>query len=758
MSYHKLDAPAVDPSDSWQSRLTRMERVLPSDGAMTATPKNSHISAAILGPNQTALRCAFLIAGHHGVSLPAPDFSLTDAGDMMGAVRKFLGAHGFACRELKNSDWRKAVGLGSAYPALAVLRSGHWVVLVGLPNDDADAGKCVVLDPRSERAGMQVWTREEFCEAWDGRLLLARHAPDADDASRPFGFAWFIPELMRQRHLLWGVAAAAMVANLVGFAMPLLFQVLIDKVIAHQAWNTLFVVVLIFVLLASFDAGFAYVRQRLMAIAGGKVDAKLGARVFGHLQSLPLTFFETHAAGVLVRHVQQTEKLRLFLTGKLFQTLLDAAFLPLLILLLLAYSPTLTAIVLGFALAIAAVIASLLPAFRRRLQALYTAEASRQAHLVETLHNMRAVKALTLESSRQKGWDAGLSSAVRKQWDVAALSAFGGALTKWLEKLMQISVLATGAILAFDGLLSLGALVAFSMLSQRVTGPLLQMINLINEYQEAALSLAMLGEIMNRPPETAGPPRPARPVVTGDIRIEDLSFAYPGAKTQAIDGLSLTIQSGMTIGVVGRSGSGKTTLTRLLQGVETPQSGTIYIEGVDIRHIDLQHLRRSLGLVLQENLLFRGSIRDNIRAARPSANHEDVVNAARLAAAEEFILRLPQSYDTQVEEGGTNLSGGQRQRIAIARALISSPPVLILDEATSALDPESEGMINRNLSEIALGRTMILVSHRMSSLVHCDAILVLEKGQMVDFARHDRLLTRCDIYRSLWEQQTEHVA
>ena len=322
---------------------------------------------------------------------------------------------------------------------------------------------------------------------------------------------------------------------------------------------------------------------------------------------------------------------------------------------------------------------------------------------------------------------------------------------------MQVSVLGIGALLAFDGTLSLGALVAFTMLSGRVSGPLVQMVTLISEYQEAALSVRMLATVMDRPPERAAQARPARPAITGSLRFENVRFAYPGALSPALDDISFTIEPGQVVGVVGRSGSGKTTLTRLLQGIEVPQSGVVLVDGVDIRHIELGHLRRGIGVVLQENLLFRGTMRDNIAAARPDASMEEVVAAARLAGAEEFIRRLPHSYETRVEENGANLSGGQRQRIAIARALLTTPRVLVFDEATSALDPESEALINRNLGDMARGRTMVVVSHRLSTLVRSDAILVLDEGRVVDFAPHAVLLERCAIYRGLWQQQTEYM-
>jgi ATP-binding cassette subfamily B protein len=715
------------------------------------------VSETLLAPQLTALRCAFLLAHHHGVHLPPEGLPAIDQSDMSAPLRRSLEQAGFRVRILTNCNWARAAALGTAAPALALMKDGSWIVLVHAgPAEGGDAA--AILDPQREAQGVHALPRAAFLAKWSGTLLLARKAPRLTDENQPFGLRWFIPELLKQRSLLAGVGLAAIVSNLIAIAFPLLLQVLIDRVVAHQARNTLAVVVATFVLLALFDAAFQFVRQRLMLIAGGKIDARLGTRSFAHLLSLPLPVFETSAAGVLARHMQQTEKLRHFLTGRLFQTALDAALLPILIVLLVLYSPTLTAVVLGFAAAIALVIAGLVPLFRARLNALYAAEAERQAQLVETLHNMRAVKALVLERTRQRAWDESLAASVRRQWSVGTIAAVAAAATGLLEKLMQVTILALGALLAFDGHLSLGALVAFSMLAGRVSGPLVQMVTLISEYQEAALSVRMLAQVMDKPSERAVQARPARPAITGQMRFENVRFAYPGALTPALDGVSFTVEPGQVIGIVGRSGSGKTTLTRLIQGIEPPQAGVILVDGIDIRHIDLGHLRRGIGVVLQDNLLFRGTIRDNIAAARPEASLEEVVAAARLAGAEEFIRRLPMSYETRVEEGGANLSGGQRQRLAIARALLTAPRLLVFDEATSALDPESEALVNRNLADMARGRTMLIVSHRLSTLVRSDAILVLDQGRVVDFAPHHTLLDRCEIYRSLWQQQTEHMA
>ena len=301
-----------------------------------------------------------------------------------------------------------------------------------------------------------------------------------------------------------------------------------------------------------------------------------------------------------------------------------------------------------------------------------------------------------------------------------------------------------------------GSLFAFMMLSQRVSAPLVGLARLIEDWEEVGAAMGQAGEALNRPLEDAANGG-LRPKFAGGVLFDDVTFTYAGTKLPALDRISFSIPPGTMLGLVGRSGSGKSTVTRLLQGINREYSGFIKIDGSDLREINLRHLRSSFGVVLQENFLFRGSIRDNILSGRPGLTLDDAIRAARLAGAEEFIERMPNGYETYIEEGSPNLSGGQRQRLAIARALITDPRILILDEATSALDPESEALVNANLLRIARGRTMLIVSHRLSSLVNCDQIMVLERAKLVDIGAHSTLLERCSIYRTLWNQQNRHM-
>ena len=366
--------------------------------------------------------------------------------------------------------------------------------------------------------------------------------------------------------------------------------------------------------------------------------------------------------------------------------------LPLMLVVLFLYSVKLTFLVVGFSLAMAGVIGFMAPTFRRHLESLYQAEGARQGHLIETIHGVRTVKSLALEPARLAAWNEKVTTGVQRRATVGRIGALAGVLIQSLEKIMQISVLGLGAVDIFDGSLSVGALVAFNMVSGRVTGPLVQIVSLINEYQETSLAVRMLGTVMTHPPERHSG-QGVTPVITGALAFDQVTFRYRPGSLPALDRVTFEVTPGQVIGVVGRSGSGKTTVTRLIQGIQTAQDGVIRLDGVDIRHIDLVHLRRSIGVVLQENFLFRGTVRDNLAAVRPDAGLEEIVEAARMAGADEFIDRLPQAYDTLIEENGSNFSGGQRQRLAIARALLTRPRLLIFDEATSALDPESEAVI-----------------------------------------------------------------
>lgn len=646
--------------------------------------------------------------------------------------------------------------LGAAFPVIVRLTNGNMIVVAGLGAAD---GQDVVgiMDPLLNQPGIFALPLARLAEQWSGEVLLLKRVYRLGEENRPFGFGYFINELARQKSIFRDIAVAALMLQALGLATPVYFQLVIDKVLVHHSQSTLAVLAAGICLVLLFEAVFGYLRQYLSLSATSRLDVRLTTRTFSHLLALPITYFEESSAGVTARHMQQVEKIRQFLTGRLFMTALDAVALLVFLPILFLYSGLLGAIVLAFAAVIAAVVAAMIGPFRRRLQQLYNAEAERQAMLVETIAGMRTIKSLALEPQQRKSWDQRAAAAVTIHFRVGKMGISTNILTTLLEKLLTVTVIAVGAQAVFDQTLTIGALIAFNMLSNRVVNPLVQIAALAQEYQEAALSLRMLGTVMNRPPERADRGQGLRPHFSGRIEFNGVTFRYAPDAPPALDNISLTIPAGAVIGVVGRSGSGKSTLTKLIQALYAPQSGVIRLDGADIREIELAHLRRSIGVVLQDSFLFRGTIRDNIAVAKPGAALEEVVTAARLAGADEFIERLPQGYETPLEENAANLSGGQKQRLSIARALLAQPRFLIFDEATSALDPDSEAIFMTNLARIAAGRTVIIVSHRLSTLVACNAILVLDQGRIVDAGPHKDLLSRCKVYGHLWQQQNRHL-
>ncbi|WP_407180094.1 peptidase domain-containing ABC transporter [Bradyrhizobium sp. STM 3562] len=711
---------------------------------------------------RTALDCLSRIAAHHGIDLPAERlqhaYALDGSPISLSLLLRMAKEAGLRARGTR-IDWGALSRLGEAYPVLVQLTNGNWIIVLGAGQGPDGAEAVNVLDPLADRQDEPLFVdRDLFCARWTGDAILIKRERPSSEGRRSFGLRWFVPELLRQWRLFADVAIAAVLLYALGLALPIFFQLVIDKVLVHESFTTLYVLAGGATTALAFDAIFGFLRRYLLLYATNKVDIRVATKTFGHLLGLPVTFFEHISAGVLVKHMQQAARIREFLTGRLFLTTLDALSLFVFVPVLALYSVKLTCVVLAFTGASGLVVVLLMGPFRRRLYDLYQAEGARQALLVETVHGMRTVKSLAMEPRQGKVWDDRCAQSVTMRFGVEKISAGAQAITGFLEKVMTLGIISLGALDVFSGEMTIGALVAFNMLAGRVSGPLVQLVTMVHEYQEVALSVKMLGEVMNQKPERDGNRDGLAPEVVGKIEFENVSFRYGPDGAPALDDVSFSIAPGSIFGIVGRSGSGKTTLTRLISGMYPVQQGLLRIDGYDSRELDLVHLRRNLGLVLQDNFLFRGTVRDNIACVKRDATFAEVVRAAQLAGADEFIERLPRGFDTMLEENASNLSGGQKQRLAIARALIVNPRILILDEATSSLDSESEMIIRRNLRRIAEGRTVIIVSHRLSMLSDANQILVIDRGRIVDVDHHDRLLSKCTIYRHLWNQQTKHIA
>ena len=498
----------------------------------------------------------------------------------------------------------------------------------------------------------------------------------------------------------------------------------------------------------------------LLFIWPSRLDVKLNTYVFDKILNLPIDFFERTQVGVILQRIFYIRRIRDFLAGRLFGSLLDSTTLLFFLPVMFFLSPAVTFAILAVTAVIVAFLLITLPIHRQKTKALEAAETQRGSFAYQTIAGIRTVKSLVLEQRQRHEWDVHTAQVAKTRIDLETTGNLIGTVVKPLERLAVSGGLALAVYFAMttDDPTLMGGLFAFLMLSQRVVSPLLQVAQSITQWDEARFAVDAIGELVNQPEEEGRSGQGVRVPLQGSVQFSSVTFQYPSSSSPALQELSFEIPVGTALGIVGRSGSGKTTVTRLLQRLHSNYEGLIKIDGVDVREYDVDHLRRSLGVVLQENFLFSGSIRQNIASAKPDATFDEVVRAARLAGAEEFIDRLPRGYETHIYEGSPNLSGGQRQRLAIARALIVDPRILILDEATSALDPESEAIVNTNLSRIAHGRSLIVVSHRLSSLVASDAILVLERGRFEDLGKHQELLGRCQIYRHLWDQQNRHIS
>jgi ATP-binding cassette, subfamily B, bacterial HlyB/CyaB len=703
--------------------------------------------------SHTGLKSLVVIGRNLGIDISVDRILLDHEGtseltsDQLCREAKRIGLKAVAMAEELN-----LTKLASQVPFVAQLLGGAYVVVSQVDVEAESAVRIHIFNPRLPAEGIFTVEPLEFCQHWKGEIILVQRASQ-ESAESKFGLRWFAPALLRQKPLLRQIIFASLCLHVLALATPVFFQVVIDKVLVHQSGSTMMVLTAGVAIAIIFEAILSYLRSYLSLWMGSRIDIGLAMSSFRHLLGLGLPYFEKRVVGVVARHMEQTSVIREFLTGRLLVTLLDIPILLICLPILFFYNAKLTFFVLGITICLALLIFVLVGPYRKRLHKLYQAEADRQGILVESLHGMRTIKSLALERQRERTWSSASALSVMHRIDVGTLALAANTITQICEKLLFVGVVVIGAWAVFEQDMSVGTLVAFNMLAGRVTAPILQMVNLIHQFQDVLLSSKMLGDIIEQPLEQ-GLERRLTPALKGSISFDNVTFQYSGDRAPALKNVSVDIRPGAFVGVVGSSGSGKSTFSSLLQGLYLPQQGSIRFDNFQIKDIDLTFLRVQLGVVPQDVHLFRGTIQDNIRITRPEASYEEVAKAARLAGAHVFIEQLPQSYDTEIEEGGTNLSGGQRQRLSFARALLRDPRILILDEATSALDPESEAIILASLRRIANGRTIIMISHRLATFIDADIILVFHGGELVGSGKHDELLSKNTTYRQLWRDQS----
>lgn len=697
---------------------------------------------------QTALVCLELIARINQISVDlrtvTREYGIAEkelTKEQLLLVSKNLG---FKAR-IKNMSSRDVI---QKYPAplMTILKDGTYAVLLKASTEEKKALLFLPLEKTAKQLDL-----EELEGVSNGEHVIFKHKMITSQVA--FGFRWFYNEILHYKNIMAEVLTGSFVVQLFGLVTPLFTQVILDKVIVHRTMTTLDVLAVAFIAVAIFEFILNVTRNYIFIHTANKIDAKLGAKLFKHLIALPFVYFESRKVGNIINRVRELDTIREFITNKSVSVLIDLFFSFVFVAVMFLYSVKLTLIFIGFVIVIGILYLTVTPELRRRLQYKFNMAGQSNSYLVEAITGIQTVKSLALEGSMQRKWEDNLSQYVHSSFKLSNMSNIAGAVSGTFQRIMTITVLYLGVRLVIANQLTIGQLIAFQMFAGQFTGPFLRLVNLWNEFQQALLSVDRLSDILNNPIELKSGKDITLQKLNGSVRFDNVSFRYFSEGPNALERISFAVKPGTSIGLVGRSGSGKSTITKLIEKLYIISDGTIYMDDVDIRHMNPIWLRYNIGVVLQDDYLFSGTIRENISLPRPDAPMEVIINVAKTAGAHEFISKLPQGYDTIVGERGSTLSGGQKQRIAIARALITNPRILIFDEATSALDYESERVIQQNLSAIKAGRTTFIVAHRLSAVRDCDTIIALDDGKIIEMGTHNDLIAKKGYYHFLYMQQ-----
>ena len=697
----------------------------------------------------TGLECLVMLAKFHGLHADPKQinhaYAIEKSGVTTVEILKIAGDLGLKAKTAK-VNYEKLVKL--PLPLMLKLNDGEYVLLA---QKDPGKGSLLILNPVIGKP--ELIKKDALLSMWSGEIILMA-VKGFKLKDEIFGLKWFIPSIIKYKKPLGEVLLASLCMQFIGLGTPIVMQVIIDKVLVHKGLSTLDGLAVGLIIIVVFEAVLSMVRTYVFTNTTNKIDVVLGAKVFRHLFNLPLKYFENRRVGDTIARVRQVEHIREFLTGSPLTTILDVMFIFVYLIVMFFYSTTLTWILLG-SLPLFIILAAVVnPMYRARLDEKFQCGAETNSYLVESVTGVQTIKSFALEPQFHRKWENLLAKYVKSGFKMATLSGIAGSTAQLIQRASDILILWLGARLVIEGHLTVGELIAFRMLSGRVSGPVLRIVQMWQNFQQVGVSIRKLGDIFKSKPEPSIDATKAQmPDIIGNIKVESIRFRYQPDAPEVIRNISFEIPAGISVGIVGRSGSGKSTLSKLLQRLYIPEVGKILIDGVDISLADPAWLRRQIGVVLQENFLFNGNIRENICIHTPGADMEDIVNAAKIAGAHEFIVDFQDGYNTMVGERGTALSGGQRQRVAIARALITNPKILIFDEATSALDYESERIIQNNLKKICAGRTVIIIAHRLSTLRDTDRIIALDRGELIEYGTHDKLMKMKGLYQYLYSQQ-----
>ncbi|ASM95434.1 type I secretion system permease/ATPase [Vibrio vulnificus] len=616
---------------------------------------------------------------------------------------------------------------------------GEFVVLARLSDEQA-------LIQRHHEHVPQVISRTTLQEVWAGQVIQYH------ESGRQFDIRWFIPEFLRYKKLLSSVLFFSFLLQLLALISPLFFQVVMDKVLVHANISTLDVLAIVLVIVGVYEVLLKGLREYLFAHTTNRIDIQLGGKLFGHLLSLPLIYFKTRQVGSIVARVRELSSIRDFLTSSAMTLSVDVAF-----------SVVFFAVMGWLSFPLMVMVVSTIPVYfilawvtgahlHKAVERQFSCGAKNTSFVTESVSGIQTMKSLAIEPAMRRKWQGQVEDFAHANFDTQKITAVTNQIVQLVQKLTAVLVIWAGAMQVMALEMTIGQLIAFNMLLSHVHQPLGKLVDLWQQFIQTRVGIDALGDMLNLPPETEHSSVQVDGV-SGNIQLRNVVFSYQPKSPAVLKSIDLSIRAGETIGIVGPSGSGKSTITRLIQKLYLPVSGSIHIDGIDLATISSSSLRQHIGVVLQENYLFNKTVRENICLKKPTADLEEIIKAAKLAGAHDFILKLPMGYDTVLAEGGVSLSGGQRQRVAIARALLGDPKVLIFDEATSALDDESQEVIQNNMSAISQGRTVVIIAHRLSTVRSCDRIITVEAGQVTSQGSHEELVAQNGIYRRLWQLQ-----
>lgn len=701
----------------------------------------------------TALACLVNVAAHF--KIPA-DYSqlarayIVDAEgvDTVGLLRA-AGDLGLKARQFTGIEAAHLAKM--PHPCVCRMRQGAYVLYRGI----GKGGAPVIFDPSAGKQGLADPTA--FVREFSGEVILFTKRFRVEklvDKVEKFGLGWFIPVVAKYKSFLVQVLLISLLLQGFGLLTPFFTQTIIDRVLTHRSVSTMDVMLGGMILVALFNQWMVALRTYLFVNTTNKIDVTLSAHMFRKVTELPVKYFDKWQVGDVVSRMGELETIRGFLTGQALTVVLDVIFAVVYLTVMFIYSSTLSYIVwatIPLYIILNAVIA---PIFKKRINDRFLLASEQQSFTIEAITGVRTVKTMGVEQTFVERYEEVLSRYLKSALSVLNLANFANSLGLFLQLAFNLAILWIGAYQVMEHHITVGELIAFQMLAGQVIAPVLRLVNMWQYFQQIRVSMTRLGDIMDEKSEPAfDPNRTTLPHLKGDVIFDKVNFRYKADGKNILSDISFRIQAGAHVGIVGRSGSGKSTLTKLVQRLYVPDSGRVMIDGVDIAQVETAWLRRQIGIVLQENFLFAGTIKENIAIAMPNIDDESILRAAKLAGVDAFVKDMPQGYETFVGERGSLLSGGQRQRVAIARALLLDPRILIFDEATSALDTESEQHILANMAEICKGRTTITIAHRLSTVRDCDAIIAMDHGRILEAGTHDQLMAHKGYYYHLYASQ-----